>query len=197
VDVLPFEMTAFEELMTNPSKTAIWSEIFRKPGITAKELIEVLNFKKTKMYYNLKEMLNSGLIEAEVITVKQSLNLKKYRISKEFEKVLKSREELNEKPRELKLFSLFIILTLLKIEIRKTMNTTNKKILEKIQAVRKENRLPRDIGIIFYSMDREQQFIADFYEFLETKISHHIRDYIDPETYEKTYGGFFFWFYRS
>jgi len=194
VDVLPFEMTAFEELMTNPSKTAIWSEIFRKPGITAKELIEVLNFKKTKMYYNLKEMLNSGLIEAEVITVKQSLNLKKYRISKEFEKVLKSREELNEKPRELKLFSLFIILTLLKIEIRKTMNTTNKKILEKIQAVRKENRLPRDIGIIFYSMDREQQFIADFYEFLETKISHHIRDYIDPETYEKTYGGFFFGF---
>jgi hypothetical protein len=187
-------MKAFEELMTNPTRTAIWSEIFRKPGITAKELIQTLKFKKTKMYYNLKEMLNSGLIEAEVITVKQSLNLKKYRISKEFEKVLKNPQVLLEKPRESKLFTLFIISALLEIEIRETLNTTNEEIKEGRLKIREMKQLPRGIGVLFYSMDREQEILKDFSDFLETKIRHQLRDFIDTETYEKTYGGFFFGF---
>ncbi|UCG00286.1 MAG: helix-turn-helix transcriptional regulator [Candidatus Heimdallarchaeota archaeon] len=191
---MSFEMRAFEELMTNPTRTAIWSEIFRKPGITAKELIQTLNFKKTKMYYNLKEMLNSGLIEAEVITVKQSLNLKKYRISKEFEKVLKNPQVLIEKPRESKLFTLFTILALLKIEIRKTLNSTNDEILECILKTRKIKQLPRGIGVLFYSMDREQELLKDFSDFLETKLRKRLKNSIDSGTYEKTYGGFFFGF---
>ncbi|MFX0014441.1 MAG: winged helix-turn-helix domain-containing protein [Promethearchaeota archaeon] len=191
---MPSNIAAFEKLMTNPTRIAIWAEIFRKPGITAKELIKVLDFKKTKMYYNLKEMLKSGLIEAEEITVKHSLILKKYRISKEFEKVLQKREELMEKPREIKLFSLFTILTLIQIEIRKTLNTTNEEILESKKKAMEENRFSRVIGLLFYSMDREQQFLDSFYEFLDTKIKHHVRDSIDPETYEKTYGNFFFGF---
>ncbi|MFX0149152.1 MAG: winged helix-turn-helix domain-containing protein [Candidatus Hodarchaeota archaeon] len=183
--------------MTNPTRTAIWSEIFLKPGITAKELINTLKFKKTKMYYNLKEMLNSGLIEAEVITVKQSLNLKKYRISKEFEKILKNPQEIMEKPRELKLFNLFIILALLKIEIRKTLNLTNEEIKEGILKAEKRKQLRRDIGVLFYSMDREQQFLSDFKNFFETKFGNQLRDTIDNEAYEKTYGSFFFGFTGS
>ncbi|MFX0123396.1 MAG: hypothetical protein ACFFAE_07125 [Candidatus Hodarchaeota archaeon] len=191
---MSFEMQAFEELMTNPTKIAIWSEIFRKPGITAKELIKTLNFKKTKMYYNLKEMLNSGLIEAEIITVKRSLNLRKYRICKEFEEVLKNREKLMETPKEVKLFSLFTILTFLQIEIRNTLNSTNEEILETLMNAREENRFPKSIGVLFYSMDREQQILGDFYEFFETKIAPQLRDSIDPETYEKIYSGFFYGF---
>lgn len=180
--------------MTNPTRTAIWSEIFRRPGITAKELIQTLKFKKTKMYYNLKEMLNSGVIEAEVFTVKQSLSLKKYRISKEFEKVLKNPQILLEKPRESKLFTLFIISALLEIEIRETLETTNEEIKEGILKMREIKQLSRGVGVLFYSMDREQAILKDFSDFLETKIRHQLRDFIDPETYEKTYGGFFFGF---
>ncbi|MFX0173369.1 MAG: winged helix-turn-helix domain-containing protein [Candidatus Hodarchaeota archaeon] len=180
--------------MTNPTRTAIWSEIFRKPEITAKELIQTLNFKKTKMYYNLKEMLNSGLIEAEVITVKQSLNLKKYHISKEFERILKNQEEIMEKPRESKLFNLFIILALLKIEIRKTLNLTNEEINEGILKARNIKQLPRYIGVLFYSMDREQQFLSDFNNFLETTFGNQLKDTMDNEVYEKTFGSFFYGF---
>ncbi len=197
MNVLSFEMGAFEELMTNPTKTAIWSEIFRRPGITAKELIEILDFKKTKTYYTLKEMLDSGLIEAETVTVKQSLNLKKYRITKEFEKILKNKEILLNKPREMKLFYLFTILALLKVEIRKTLNSTN----EELQALRSKiieaNRIPSGISVIQYSMDREQQLLHDFKEFVEAKISKDLREVIDSEVYKKNFGTFFFGFVSS
>ncbi|MHA2202856.1 MAG: winged helix-turn-helix domain-containing protein [Candidatus Hodarchaeales archaeon] len=191
---MPFEIQAFEELMTNPTRTAIWSEIFRRPGITAKELIQTLKFKKTKIYYNLKEMLNSGLIEAEVVTVKQSFNLKKYRICKDFEKLLKNPQELMEKPRELKLFTLFTILALLKIEIRKALNSTNDEILESTLKARKMKQLPRGVGVLFYSMDREQELLKEFSDFLEIKLRNRMSDSINSETYKKTYGGFFFGF---
>lgn len=180
--------------MTNPTRTAIWSEIFRRPGITAKELIQTLKFKKTKIYYNLKAMLNSELIEAEVITVKQSFNLKKYRISKDFEKLLKNPQELMEKPRELKLFTLFTILALLKIEVRKTLNSTNEEILESTSEARKANQLSRGVGVLFYSMDREKELLKEFSDFLETKLRNWLSDSLDSEAYKKTYGGFFFGF---
>lgn len=188
-------MDAFEELMTNPTKTAIWAEIFRKPGITAKELTEILNFKKTKTYYTLKAMLNSGLIEAEIITVKESFSLKKYRISKGFEEFLKNKEFPKEKPREAQLFQLLIIQSLINIEIRKILNSTNEELKEKKEKILKKNRLPTGIGVILYAMEREQKLLNDFNEFLETKID--LKDTIDPDTYEKMYGSFFFGFVGS
>ncbi|MFX1285898.1 MAG: hypothetical protein ACFFB5_19810 [Promethearchaeota archaeon] len=192
---MTFQMDAFEELMTNPTKTAIWAEIFRKPGITAKELTEILNFKKTKTYYTLKAMLNSGLIEAEIITVKESFSLKKYRISKGFEEFLKNKEFPKEKPREAQLFQLLIIQSLINIEIRKILNSTNEELKEKKEKILKKNRLPTGIGVILYAMEREQKLLNDFNEFLETKID--LKDTIDPDTYEKMYGSFFFGFVGS
>ena len=89
---------------------------------------------------------------------------------------------------------MFIILALLKIEIRKTLNSTNEEILENILKKRERKHLPRGIGVLFYSMDREQEMLKDFSDFIETKLRNRLRDFIDSETYEKTYGGFFFGF---
>lgn len=180
--------------MVNPTKIAIWSEIFRKPGITAKELIEILKFKKTKMYYNLKEMLDAELIEAEIVTVKESLNLKKYRISSDFGKILQNREYIMERPREFRLFQIFTIIALLQVEVRKVLDSTNEDLFAEIRKARKEDQLLRGINVLFYSMDREQQLLSDFRDFLESKIANKLRDTIDSEVYEKTFGSFFFGF---
>jgi hypothetical protein len=197
VSVLSFDIQAFEELMTNPTKIAIWTEIFRKPGITAKDLIQRLQYKKTKMYYNLGAMLDKGLIDAEIVPVKQTLSLKKYRISKGFEQLLRNPEVLLEKPKEFKLFSLFTIIALLQYEITKTLNITNEELKSELEDLRAKNLLPTGVNVLFYSMDREQKLISEFREFMEAKIAKNMQTSIDSETFKKNYGSFIFGFLGS
>ncbi|MFX0051406.1 MAG: hypothetical protein ACFE8U_08950, partial [Candidatus Hermodarchaeota archaeon] len=77
------------------------------------------------------------------------------------------------------------------------LNLTNEEIKEGILKAEKRKQLRRDIGVLFYSMDREQQFLSDFKNFFETKFGNQLRDTIDNEAYEKTYGSFFFGFTGS
>ncbi len=197
MSILSFDIQAFEELMINPTKIAIWTEIFRKPGITAKDLIKRLQYKKTKMYYNLGAMLEKGLIEAEIVHVKQALIQKKYRISKGFEYLLKKPEVLMEKPREFKLFSLFTIVALLQYEINKTLKVTNEDLKSELEDLRTKNLLPTGANVLFYSMDRQQKLLSEFKEFLEAKVVKNMQTFIDSETYRKNYGSFIYGFLGS
>ena len=101
------------KVMLDPTRVAIWFEVLRKPGITAKELMNIILIQKTAMYYHLKL-----LEEQSIIKIKRSEGLKHYYILLNFFDLYKADEkELEGKEREFRIFSLLIANSLMQREI--------------------------------------------------------------------------------
>ena len=66
------------KLVNDPLKIALWFEIQRNAGITAKELSEKLKLKGTNIYYHIKQLEKSNLIVSESKQVSNSNLLEKY-----------------------------------------------------------------------------------------------------------------------
>jgi DNA-binding MarR family transcriptional regulator len=107
-------------VMLDPTRVAIWFEILREPKITAKELMEVINIKKTAMYYHLNLLEKEEIIKGEIVkkqkhyeAVMNFFNL--YKAAKEF---------LKDKKRDLDIFSLLIANSFIQREINRLKNIT-------------------------------------------------------------------------
>ncbi len=101
------------KVMLDPTRVAIWFEVLRKPGITAKELMNVILIQKTAMYYHLKL-----LEERSIIKIKRSEGLKHYYILLNFFDLFQvDKKEIEGKEREFRIFSLLIANSLMQREI--------------------------------------------------------------------------------
>lgn len=112
-----------QSVMIDPTRVAIWFEILRKPGITAKELMRIINIKKTAMYYHL-----NLLEESNIVTYSLEKKLKHYKIRLNFFELFQTKSAKNEmKQRNFDLFSLYIINSLVQREINTILNISEEK----------------------------------------------------------------------
>ncbi len=142
------------KVMLDPTRVAIWFEVLRKPGITAKELMNVILIQKTAMYYHLKL-----LEEYSIINVKRSEGLKHYHILLNFFDLYQvDKKELEGKEREFRVFSLLIANSLMQREINQLSMMSERQFKES------EKTPVHKIGMWFCSKEKldrvKQEFTA-------------------------------------
>ncbi|NHJ83947.1 MAG: winged helix-turn-helix transcriptional regulator [Asgard group archaeon] len=142
-----------EKTIADSTRTSIWFEILRKPGITAKELMKIIDIKKTAMYYHL-----NLLEENEIITCEISKKVKYYKIKINFFEIYTRKNDiLKLKKKELDLFSLYIIQSLIQREISKVLHMSD--------AEYHRPKYPVNYtGMWFCSKERLQQIKGEFDE---------------------------------
>jgi hypothetical protein len=102
-----------QEVMIDPTRVGIWFEIVRKPGITANELMTVIDIKKTAMYYHL-----TLLEEKKIVRVIKKKKVKHFFVEINFFDLYEAGKELKEGyKREVDLFGLYVINSLVQREI--------------------------------------------------------------------------------
>ncbi|MBD3193203.1 MAG: hypothetical protein GF308_21395 [Candidatus Heimdallarchaeota archaeon] len=107
-----------QKLMMDPTRVAIWFEILRTPGITANELMDIIDIQKTAMYYHL------GLLEEEnVIDFDLKKKEKHFRVSLNFFSLFtekRNKGKITEKNTDL--FFLFLLNSFIQKEIVRVSN---------------------------------------------------------------------------
>lgn len=117
-------LNLLQRLMLDPTRVAIWFEILRRPGITAKELMKIIKIKKTAMYYHLEKLERNAVIRTET-----TKGQKHYRVIKNFfELYERSGEELKGVKKEFNLFSLLIVNSLVQREINRLINSSEEEV---------------------------------------------------------------------
>lgn len=116
-----------KKVMLDPTRVAIWFEILRKPGITAKELMKIIAIQKTAMYYHLKI-----LEEHSVISTTRSKGSKHFNIVLNFFDLYQvDKSEFKGNEREFTIFSLLIANSLMHREINEISSMTDKEFKER------------------------------------------------------------------
>lgn len=117
-----------QKLMLEPTRVSIWFEILRKPGITAKELMNVINIQKTAMYYHLKKLEEKNVIKGEKKKKKQDKIEKHYNIVKNFFELYEegSKQARKNIDIDFDIFSLLIVNSLLQREINRLFREKKK-----------------------------------------------------------------------
>ncbi|MHA1155104.1 MAG: winged helix-turn-helix domain-containing protein [Candidatus Heimdallarchaeota archaeon] len=140
------------KVMLDPTRVAIWFEVLRKPGITAKELMNVILIQKTAMYYHLKL-----LEEHYIIKIKRSEGLKHYHILLNFFDLYEvDKKELKDKEREFQIFSLLIANSLMQREINQLGMMSDKQFQE-------SKKTPtHKIGMWFCSREKLEMIKQEF-----------------------------------
>lgn len=148
-----------KKLMLDPTRVAIWFEILRKPGITAKELMNVIQIRKTAMYYHL-----NLLEENDVITAKTKSGQKHFEIILNFFELFESKKSLLKgHEQEFDLFAFMIINSFVQREINRIQN------IPKDQYTKKKYPIPF-IGMWFTNMEKLQKAKEDFQVFYDKVI---------------------------
>ncbi|NVM36913.1 MAG: helix-turn-helix transcriptional regulator [Candidatus Lokiarchaeota archaeon] len=156
-----------EKLVFNPTKMAIWSEIIKYPFITSKELMKNLNIKKSKMYYNLKEMEELKILYVKIVTVKNSnLSEKHYTISKEFDNIRLGIDEKQIKKtqrRDYQLFKITLTMAHLNQEMRRLLKISNEEFVSTLNKKEIDNLALT--GLLYFTAEEEKRLKKDFKEF--------------------------------
>ena len=126
------------DLVNNPIKIAIWFEIMREDGITAKEISKRLDLKGTNIYYHLKHLKDNKLIISKSKVVPGTNLLEKtYNINKKFyeseERDL--RLEFIDSPKKMRdviLFQLYLTAFVIGKQIMEISNMSTAEIKEQI-----------------------------------------------------------------
>ena len=144
------------KLVLDPTRVAIWFEILRKPGKTAKDLMKVIKIKKTAMYYHLNLLEENDIVRGEVIK-KQ----KHYYIKRNFFELYEIKDPLlQEKKREFNLFSLYTLNAFVQRQINKMESMSD-------QEMHNQKKLPiQRVGMWFCSeekLDRAKEAYQKFF----------------------------------
>ncbi|MGC9777730.1 MAG: winged helix-turn-helix transcriptional regulator [Candidatus Heimdallarchaeota archaeon] len=149
---------ALRTTMLDPTRVAIWFEILRKPKVTAYELMEEINIKKTAMYYHLNLLEEEGIIKGEVVK-KQ----KHYKVLVNFFELYQAAKEfLKDKKRDLDIFSLLIVNSFIQRELNKLRNMSP----EEYQ----KRKYPIAYSGLWFSNREKMEQIKDEYKQLFKKI---------------------------
>lgn len=117
-------LESLNKLVMDPTRVAIWFEILRKPGKTAKELMKIIKIQKTAMYYHLNILEENEILRGKVIK-KQ----KHYHILRNFFELYSIKDPLlKEKKREFNLFSLYALNAFVQRQINKMMTLTDEEL---------------------------------------------------------------------
>ena len=145
--------------MIDPTRVAIWFEILRKPGITAKELMEIILIQKTAMYYHLKI-----LEENAIITMKRQKGANHYNILMNFFDLYQvDKNEFKGNEREFSIFSLLIANSLMQREINQITAMSDKEFKDR------EKSPVHHIGMWFCTKEKLAK-IKDEFQALWSKI---------------------------
>lgn len=118
-EIIEETIEKLHKLMMDPTRVAIWFEILRTPDITAKELMKVINIKKTAMYYHL-----SLLEEEKVIDFTLDGKEKNYHIKLNFfDLFMEKQSKQKVSGKNIDLFFLFLINSFVQKEIIRVSNT--------------------------------------------------------------------------
>lgn len=190
----PFQLDDLIQMMTDPAKVAIWSEILRNPGITAKQLIKILKFKKTKMYYHLNALEDKKLVEVELVEINETMSQKHYKIHHYFDIVTRDRSFLENKPKIAILFTLNMVNTLVNIQIRRYSEMSSEEVQTRVEERKQAGTRSFPLGVIHLGKKRQEEFIQDFHEFIETKVRPKVDEDLTVEDIKEPLGSFFFGF---
>ena len=139
------------KVMIDPTRVGIWFEIIRKPGITAKELMQVIDIQKTAMYYHLVK-----LEESKIVRVEMKKKVKHFFVIINFFELYETSKELKKDyQREFDLFGLYVINSLIQREITRVSSLSDEEI-----ATRK---LPLPfVGMWFCSKEKLAEIKGEF-----------------------------------
>ncbi|MHA1420125.1 MAG: winged helix-turn-helix domain-containing protein [Candidatus Heimdallarchaeaceae archaeon] len=145
-------------LVNDPIKIAIWFDIMRSDGITAKAIAKKLNLKGTNIYYHLKHLEEKKIILSKTNIV-EGTNLieKTYRINKKFygaeeREVRHKFRDSPEKMRDAILFQLYQTAFMVGKQIMEVSKLSNEEVKEQL-----ENRtLPFIKSILFNELDMKK-----------------------------------------
>ena len=130
--------TWVRELINEPVKLTLWWTILRNPSITAKELKKKSKINSNSIYYYLNQLEKFHLIDSELENIpKSNLSQKKYSISKHFINSKKTgtlAKELQGQEREVQLFELLLMNSILLQTINNLESVTNSEYKEKSTA---------------------------------------------------------------
>jgi DNA-binding transcriptional ArsR family regulator len=161
-------MKILQTTMLDPTRVAIWFEILRKPKITAKDLMEIIDIKKTAMYYHLGILEEEGIIQGEVVKkqkyYKAVLNF--------FELYGVAKELLKQNQKDIDLFSLMIINSFIQRELKRVQDISSE------EYHRKKHAIPYT-GLWFTTRDKLEQ-VKDEHQQFWNKI-HEIDEGEGPE----------------
>lgn len=142
------------KVMIDPTRVGIWFEIVRKPGITAKELMKVIDIQKTAMYYHL-----VMLEEKKIVRVVMDKKVKHFFVEINFFELYEASKELQKDyRREFDLFGLYVINSLIQREITHINSMTEEEILAR------KYPMP-SIGMWFCSREKLAQVKEEFQTF--------------------------------
>lgn len=143
------------DLVNDPIKIAIWFEIMREDGITAKEISKRLDLKGTNIYYHLKHLKDNKLIISKSKVVPGTNLLEKtYNINKKFygTEEIDLRQEIRDSPKKMRdtaLFQLYLAAFAVGKQIIEITNMSNEEIKEQID----NKTLPFSKFILFTAQD--------------------------------------------
>ncbi|MFW9923598.1 MAG: winged helix-turn-helix domain-containing protein [Candidatus Thorarchaeota archaeon] len=143
----------FGKIMDDPTRVAIWFEILRSPEISAKDLMKRINIKKTAMYYHLTILEENEVIDYSLIKKEKHYSIK-YNF---FDLLVGKSADLKGKEKEVDLFFLYIINSLLQKEITKLRNSPN------TEYKREKYPIPLH-GLWFCKKEKLEQIKENFYQ---------------------------------
>ncbi|MBD3192628.1 MAG: helix-turn-helix domain-containing protein [Candidatus Heimdallarchaeota archaeon] len=122
------------DLGKDPQKVSLWLEILRNPGITAKELKSEIKMEGTAIYYHLKKLEETGLIETKTEQVEgTNLVQKRFYVSSHFFDEKKKgilAKKARENPQKAELLELYLMVSLLNRRIQKITQMTTEEYKE-------------------------------------------------------------------
>ena len=147
-----------QKIMIDPTRVGIWFEIVRKPGVTAKDLMKVIDIQKTAMYYHLQI-----LVEKKIVRVEIEKKVKHFFVVINFFELYEASKEIQKKyRREFDLFGLYVINSLIQREITRVSSCSDEEITKR--------KLPIPfLGMWFCSREKLAQIKGEFNQ-LFTKI---------------------------
>jgi len=147
-----------QKIMIDPTRVGIWFEIVRKPGVTAKDLMKVIDIQKTAMYYHLQI-----LEEKKIVRVEIEKKVKHFFVVINFFELYEASKEIQKKyRREFDLFGLYVINSLIQREITRVSSCSDEEIAKR--------KLPIPfLGMWFCSREKLTQIKGEFNQ-LFTKI---------------------------
>ena len=146
------------DLVNDPIKIAIWFDIMRSDGITAKAIAQKLNLKGTNIYYHLKHLEEKKLIISKTnVVAGTNLIEKTYTINKKFygKEERELRRGLRDSPGKMRdaiLFQLYLTAFAISKQIIEVSTMSNEEIKEQME----KETLPFSKLILFNNQDLEK-----------------------------------------